>query len=90
VIDTYRRSNVTLTVDDHGGAGQVTFTITRTAPLTDDEVRNVNAELADYNASHGAQLVQSPDTGEWEVRTGTVLASDHGDSGAVLQWVAHL
>ncbi|MBU8839068.1 hypothetical protein [Mycolicibacterium goodii] len=89
MITTYSRGNVTLTVDTSIGADRVMFTISRAAALTDDEVRRVNAELADYSASHGAQLLPAPDHEGWEIRSDTVLASDHGNETAELKWVAH-
>lgn len=89
MINTFHRGNVTLTVDDPIGADNVTFTITRTAELTDDDVRRVNVELADYPAAQGARLVQSRSSGEWEVRSGvTVLATGSASPTAQLQWTA--
>lgn len=85
---TYSRGNVSLSVDQPIGSDQVTFTITREAPLSDDEVRRVNAELCDYPAARGAQLIRSPQTGEWHIRADTVLAGDHGDPTAELRWEA--
>ncbi|KXO91046.1 Uncharacterised protein (plasmid) [Tsukamurella tyrosinosolvens] len=86
----YSRGNVTLTVEEFADSSTVTFTITRTAPLTDDEVRRVNAELADYPAAHGAQLERVlVDTDEWQVRSrGLAVALDHGDPLAELRWEA--
>lgn len=87
MINTYSRGNVTLTVDDHCREGNVTFTISREAPLTDDDVRRVNMELSDYPAANGARLERSSTAGEWEVRAGAVtLAGDGGDPTADLQW----
>lgn len=87
MISTYSRGSVTLTVERGAGADLLAFAITRTAPLTDDEVRRVNAELSDYATAQGAKLVQSPVTGEWEVRaSGIALASDHGDYTSELRW----
>lgn len=88
MISTYSRGNVTLTVEQTPGAGETTFTIVRAAALTDGDVRRVNAELADYPAARGAQLVQLPGTDEWVVRAGAVVASDQGDPTAKLRWVA--
>ena len=89
MINTYHRGNVALTVDEPIGAGQVTFTITRTAELTDDDVRRVNAELADYPAAQGARLVQSRSAGEWENRSGvTGLETGIALPTAPLQWTA--
>ncbi len=87
MISTYSRGSVTLTVERGAGADLLAFTITRTAPLTADEVRRVNAELSDYSTADGAELVQSPATGAWEVRAnGIALASDHGVYTSELQW----
>ncbi|MEN4460921.1 hypothetical protein ABFV47_32820 [Mycolicibacterium fortuitum] len=89
MLNSYIRGGVTLTVNEPIGADNVTFTITRAAPLTDDEVRRINLELADYTAAHGAQLIQSPSTGEWEIRVdATVVATDNGNPTAPLQWTA--
>lgn len=87
MISTYSRGSVTLTVKRDAGVDLLAFTIARTSPLTADEVRRVNAELSDYSTAHGAKLVQSPATGEWEVRAnGVALASDHGDHTSELRW----
>lgn len=87
MIDTYQRGNVTLTAETRSGLGEVTFTISREAPLTDDDVRRLNREIADHPAARGAQLVHVPETGAWVVRAGADLASDHGDPTADLRWV---
>lgn len=88
MISTYSRGNVTLTAEQTPGEDEVTFTIVRTAALTDDDVLRVNAELADYPAARGAQLMQLPHTDEWVVRAGTVVVSDQGDPTAELCWVS--
>lgn len=89
MITTYRRGHLALHVEYRVGESPVTFTIVRTGPLTPDDVRRINAELHDYSAAHGAHLIQSAQTGHWEVRadTDTVLASDNGDATAALTWV---
>lgn len=88
--DTYSRGNVTLTVDRPAGSDTVTFTISRAAPLTTDEVRRVNAELADYPSARGAALAHHAAVGRWEVRggEGAVLAHDGGDESVQLSWTA--
>lgn len=86
--NTYSRGNATLTVDRPVGSDQVALTIRRAAPLTADEVRRVNRELTDLPGANGAQLVQVSETGEWEVRAGSVLANGNGDPTADLRWVA--
>ncbi|MFV8227333.1 hypothetical protein [Mycolicibacterium fortuitum] len=88
MISTYSRGNVTLTVEQTPGEGEVTFTIVRTAALTDDDVRRINAELADYPAARGAQLMQLPHTDEWVVGAGAIVATDQGDPTAELRWVS--
>ncbi|KMV13632.1 hypothetical protein ACT17_34330 [Mycolicibacterium conceptionense] len=93
MITTYSRGNVTLTVDQPAGTDQATFAIARTEPLTDDETRRVNDELASHSAAQGAQLVQDPDTGETLViRPGhgadAIVARDEGDAGHLLTWTA--
>lgn len=89
MINTYRRGNVTLTVESRIGLDEETFTILREAPLTEDDVRRVNGELVDYPAACGAQLVHVPETGEWVVRAaGIDVVSDNGDPIATLSWVS--
>lgn len=88
MITTYSRGNVTLTIEQLPGVDELTFTIVREAPLTADEVRRVNSELADYSTARGAQLMQVPGTDEWVVRAGAVVVSDKGDPTAELRWVA--
>ena len=93
MITTYNRGNVTLTVNQPAGTEQATFTIARTAPLTDDEMRRVNSELTSYSIAQGAQLVQDPDTGETLViRPGhgadAIVACDGGDTAYLLTWIA--
>ncbi|MEN4397475.1 hypothetical protein [Mycolicibacterium conceptionense] len=88
MISTYNRGSVTLTVETASDRDEVAFTIVRRAPLTADDVRRLNSEIADYAAARGAQLLQQPVTGEWVVaRAETVLVSDKGDSIADLRWV---
>ncbi|OKH72785.1 hypothetical protein EB73_08335 [Mycobacterium sp. SWH-M3] len=89
MISTYSRGNVTLTVEQNPGADEVRFAIVRAAALTDDDVRRVNAELADYPAARGAHLVRIAGTDECVVRAGAgVVATDHGDAAAELRWVS--
>lgn len=88
MISTYSRGNVTLTVERTSGVDEVTFTIVRTAALTDNDVLRVNAELADYSAARGARLMQLPRTDEWVVWAGAIVATDQGDPTAELCWVS--
>ncbi len=87
MITTYSRGNFTLKVQTRTGLHEVTFSIVRTAPLTDDDVLRLNREIADYPAAGGAQLVHVPETGAWVVRAGKDLVSDNGDPTAELSWV---
>lgn len=84
MITGYSRGGITLTADYHVGSSQVTLTVTRTVEFTDDGVRRLNIELADY----GAELIPNPDTsaGGWVLLAGgQVLAADSGaDAQAVL------
>ena len=87
MITTYSRGNFTLKVETRIGLDEVTFTILRTAPLTDDDAWRLNREIADYPAARGAQLVHVRETGAWVVRAGEELVSDNGDPTAELRWV---
>ncbi len=83
-ITTYSRGDFTLTADDHCGSGQLRLTVTRAAPFTDDGVRRLNNELADY----GAELIAGADAGArgYALYVGSqALDYDPGtESGAVL------
>ncbi|ORW08127.1 MULTISPECIES: hypothetical protein [Mycolicibacter] len=81
-ITTYSRGDFTLTADDHCGSDQVTLTVTRTAPFTDDGVRRLNNELADY----GAELIAGSVAGRYTLYVGSeALDYDPGtDASAVL------
>jgi len=83
MISTYIRGNVTLSVE-HIAGDRTAFAIKRTAPLTDDDIRRLNAELADCSS---AQLIRTRALGETVVRRAdTVMARDNGAETADLCW----
>ncbi|BBY53989.1 hypothetical protein H7J07_05150 [Mycobacterium koreense] len=92
MIDSYSRGSVMLRVHRPTGSTEVKFTISRAEPLTADEVRRVNDELADYPSARGAHLARAAHEGRWEVRdaSGVVLDHDGGDDTATLRWTGQV